>query len=171
MKSRKQIGINNKRKGSNAERYYANVFRELGYEFCKTSRQASRLHDNAKIDLMYIPYNIQIKAGVHKNMNPGKVLLELKANIVAYFPPEDEVHKKPAILIHRKESGIGNKRKPEHDIVYMSLEQFNYFNSKNNLFQYNNSKEIKLDMNSEFRIIVSMTFEHFKEEIILKKII
>ena len=57
-------GSTNKRKGHNAERYYCNLFKELGFEFCTTARLASRLYDNAKIDLVNLPYNLQIKAGV-----------------------------------------------------------------------------------------------------------
>ena len=57
-KSMPSIGTNNKRKGSNAERFYAKIFRDLGFDKCITSRQGSRLHDNAGIDLMFLPYNI-----------------------------------------------------------------------------------------------------------------
>lgn len=167
---RRKIGKTNKNKGSNAERLYAQLFRELGYTFCKTSREGSKLHDNAKIDLIFIPYNIQIKAGRQKNMNPGKELLLLKGAIKEFFPPEHEVHNKSLILIHHEEVGRGRKRLPENQKVYMSLKQFEYFNTKCPLFSYDSLKELKFETTSEFKIIVCMTFEHFKEQIILKQI-
>lgn len=167
---RKNIGRTNKTKGSNAERLYAQYFRSYGFDFCRTSREGSKLHDNAKIDLIFIPYNIQIKAGVQKNMNPGKELLSLKSAIKEFFPPLDEVHNKPVILIHHEEVGRGKKRLPESQKVYMSLKQFEYFNFANPLFCFDSLKELKFDTQSEFKIIVCMTFEHFVEQIILKQI-
>lgn len=168
--NKRSIGKTNKTKGSNAERLYAQIFRELGHNFCKTSREGSKLHDNAKIDLIFIPYNIQIKAGIQKNMNPGKELLSLKAAIKEFFPPTHEVHNNPAILIHHEEVGRGKRRLPEHQKVYMSESQYLYFKKKSPELLYDNLKELKFDTTSEFKIIVCMTFEHFKEQIILKSI-
>ena len=170
---RKQIGRTNKTKGSNAERLYAQKFRSydiVDYNFCKTSREGSKLHDNAKIDLIFIPYNIQIKAGKQKNMNPGKELLLLKSSIYEFFPTSHEVHNNPILLIHYEEVGRGRKRLPEHEKVYMSLKQFEYFRNKNPLFAYDSMRELKFDITSEFKIIVCMTFEHFEQQIILKQI-
>lgn len=168
--SRQSIGKTNKTKGSNAERLYAQIFRELGYTFCKTSREGSKLYDNAKIDLIFIPYNIQIKAGKQKNMNPGKELLSLKAAIGEFFPPEHEVHTNPIILIHHEEVGRGKRRLPEHQKVYMSLTQYECLKGKCSELLYDSLKELKFETTSEFKTIVCMTFEHFKEQIILKKI-
>lgn len=168
--NRKNIGKTNKTKGSNAERLYAQIFRELGHTFCKTSREGSKLHDNAKIDLIFIPYNIQIKAGRQKNMNPGKELLSLKGAIKEFFPAEHEVHFNPIILIHHEEVGRGKKRLPQHQKVYMSKQQFDYFKEKCPDLTYDSIKELKFETTSEFKIIVCMTFEYFKEQIILKKI-
>lgn len=168
--NKRSIGKTNKTKGSNAERLYAQIFRELGHNFCKTSREGSKLHDNAKIDLIFIPYNIQIKAGVQKNMNPGKELLSLKAAIKEFFPPQHEVHNNPAILIHHEEVGRGKRRLPEHQKVYMSYTQYVYFSQINPDFIYDTLKELRFETTSEFKVIVCMTFEHFKEQIILKNI-
>ena len=55
-------GVKNRRKGHNAERRRAQMFRELGFDKCKTSREASRLLDNCKVDLAFVPYNVQMKA-------------------------------------------------------------------------------------------------------------
>jgi hypothetical protein len=161
-------GKTNKTRGHNGERYYANFFRALGFTFCETSRQASRKHDNAKIDLMYIPYNIQIKTGKHSTMNPGKELFSMETSINVMFPPENEVFKKPCILIHRK-MAEGYRRTDLDDLVYMSLQQFNLFNNNGAKLEYISLKEFKFDLFSQFKTIVCITVENFKNNIILKE--
>lgn len=163
------VGATNKRKGSTAERYYAKFFRDLGFTFCETSRFVSKKHDNAKIDLMYIPFNLQIKAGVQKNMNPGKELFMMASSITSMFPLEDEVHKKPCLLIHYKQGTPGVRRTPDMEVVYMSRMQFELFQSVNASLTYSYSKEYKFDLDSNYKHIVGMTLEHFKNEVILKQ--
>ena len=164
------IGATNKRKGSTAERHYAKFFRELGFNFCETSRFVSKKHDNAKIDLMYIPFNLQIKAGIQKNMNPGKELFMMATSIAGMFPLEDDVHKKPCLLIHYKQGKPGSRRTPDMEMVYMSLIQFEKFNEYSDTeLDYTYSKEFKFDLNSPFKYVVGMTLDHFKSEVILKQ--
>jgi hypothetical protein len=163
------VGATNKRKGSNAERYYAKFFRELGFEHCQTSRFCSKQHDNAKIDLMYVPLNIQIKAGIQKGMNPGKELFSMKTAIEKMFPKTEDVHSKPCVLFHYKQGEKGMKRCPEMEMVYMSMLQFDIFRSKSPTLTYLSIKDFKFDLNSEFKTIVGMTLEHFKEEVIIKQ--
>lgn len=163
------VGATNKRKGSTAERYYAKFFRELGFTFCETSRFGSKKHDNAKIDLLYIPFNVQIKAGIQKNMNPGKELFLMSTSISAMFPPEDEVFKRPCILFHYKQGKPGAKRTPEMEMVYMSMIQFDLFKAKSPNLEYLMLKDFKFDLQSEFKTIVGMTLDHFKSEVILKQ--
>ena len=163
------IGATNKRKGSTAERYYAKFFRELGFNFCETARFGSKKHDNAKIDLLYIPFNVQIKAGVQKNMNPGKELFMMSTCIAAMFPAEDEVFKKPCILFHYKQGKPGARRTPDMEMVYMSMIQFDVFRSISPNLQYSMMKDFKFDLDSEFKTIVGMTLDHFKEEVIIKQ--
>lgn len=124
MEERKNIGRANKRKGSNAERLYAKLFRELGFTHCKTSRQGSRLYDDSGIDLINLPFNIQIKAGYHKGMNPSNVLQYTKDKIKENFPHYDTVHSFPIILIHSKSTGRGTKRGEFDDLVTMSFQDF-----------------------------------------------
>jgi hypothetical protein len=162
------LGATNKRKGSSAERYYAKYFRNLGFNFCETARFGSKKHDNAKIDLMYIPFNVQIKAGVQKNLNPGKELFFMHTSITAMFPIEDPVFARPCILIHHKQGTPGAKRTPEMQMVYMSYSQYLIFKELNPNFTYTYEKTFKFDLQSEFKVIVGMPLEHFKEEIILK---
>ena len=163
------VGATNKRKGSNAERFYAKLFRELGFTFCETSRFVSKKHDNAKIDLMYVPFNIQIKAGVQKNMNPGKELFMMATSIASMFPPEEDVHQKPCVLFHYKQGVPGVRRTPCMEIVYMSLLQFEQFKLKSKNLEFDYMKSYKFDLNSEFKTVVGMSLDHFKNEVILKQ--
>jgi predicted glycosyltransferase len=117
-------GGNNKRKGSDAERLYAKVFRDLGFSFVQTSRYGSRIHDDAGIDLINLPINVQIKAGRQKGMNPSAVIADIKQRISQMFPKKSEEHTNPLVVIHRKEVGRGKKRGEVDDIVHMSFEDF-----------------------------------------------
>ncbi|HEY0751351.1 MAG TPA: hypothetical protein VGD26_09350, partial [Chitinophagaceae bacterium] len=94
--------VNSRTKGHNAERKYARIFREeFDFNFCKTSRQVSRLLDDSKIDLANIPLNVQVKKGYWKDRpKPDQIFKQMRDCLKANFPPEDEVHNKPKALIH-----------------------------------------------------------------------
>lgn len=125
MTEKKSNGKTNKRKGSDAERLYARVFRdELGYTHCKTSRLGSKLHDDAGIDLIFIPYNVQIKAGKQTGLNVSKELVNMKEKMQILFPASSIEHALPKLVIHRKEVGQGKKRGEFDDIVSMSFYDF-----------------------------------------------
>lgn len=114
----------NRNKGHNAERLYAKIFRDLGYTYCKTTRESSRLLDKCKVDLDGLPFLIQIKAGKQKALNPSKILCEMTENLKINFPKEDLIHAKPKILIHHKQ-GIQGKTRNEYDnLVVMTFETF-----------------------------------------------
>ena len=155
-----QLGKINKQKGADAEHEFAKIFRDLGFHLCYPSCEHAKKYDNAKIDLIMIPFNIQIKAGRQKNLNAGKELFSMFNCIQSMFPKEDEVFKKPCLLIHTEKVGEG--------VVYMSLQQFNLFKRASENLEYQNLKEFRFEMYSEFKSIVSMPFEVFKNEIILK---
>lgn len=125
MERKRSIGKTNKTKGSNAERFYAKFFREeLGFEHCKTARMGSKLHDDAGIDLIFIPFNIQIKAGKQVGLNPTNELKYIKEKMNKLFPLTSGEHRFPKIVIHRKEVGPGNKRTEFDEIVTMTFEDF-----------------------------------------------
>lgn len=111
----------NRSKGHDAERHFAKLFREMGWENCQTSRYASRMHDDNKVDLVNIPFNVQIKAGAQRGMNPSKVLSDMKECIESNLPQESH---KPNILVHRKDVGKGCKRDEFHDLVIMTWDEF-----------------------------------------------
>lgn len=111
---------NNRRKGHNAERYYRTFF-ESFFGYCKTSRQASQLLDDCKVDLFGIPVNVQIKAGKQRGLNPSLVLREMKEKLSKHFP---RYLKHPSIIIHKKDVGRGKKRTEYDELVTMSFEDF-----------------------------------------------
>lgn len=117
------MGNTNRTKGHQAERDYAKIFRNLGFSQCVTSRYGSRKHDDAGIDLINLPFNVQIKAGKQRGMNVSKVLYEMHKKITAMFSKSSE-KAKLLIVIHRKEVGRGRKRNDFDDIVCMSFEDF-----------------------------------------------
>ena len=126
MKDRANIGKTNKRKGSNAERYYANYFKELHKDFsmCITSRQGSRIMDDCKVDLINLPILLQIKAGKQRGMNPSAILQEMDEMLIQKIPSSDLIHSFPRVIIHKKEIGRGKRRDKYSEIVSMTFEDF-----------------------------------------------
>jgi len=101
-KPRSNIGKRNRNKGNNFERQLAKLLREYGYKYCKTSRQASRLLDDCKIDISGINMIIQAKAG-YKRARPkyDVIFREIKKCIKDNFPPNHTIHNLPIILVHK----------------------------------------------------------------------
>lgn len=91
----------NRTKGHNFERYLAKVFRDLGFTYCKTSRQASRILDDSKVDLAFIPYNVQAKA-VLATINYHDLLLSMESSLNENFPPGDPQINYPKMIFHRR---------------------------------------------------------------------
>ena len=160
----------NRNKGHFAERYYVNKFREIGYEFCFTARYASRMHDDAKVDLVNLPFNVQIKAGKQKAMIPATVLNDMHKALKNFFPKKDEIHSKPKILIHYKQGTSGRKRLPEDELVYMSLKQFKKFKKVNKQIEYIKLRTKETKVYAEYKSVVCMTFTDFVEKIAKKLI-
>lgn len=117
-------GIINRRKGHNAERLYVNIFRDMGFEFCTTARMGSRMLDNAQIDIIYLPFNVQIKAGAQVGLKPEKVLSLMQEKMEEFLPPTSLEIKQPKVLIHHKDVGRGNKRTEFDSIVSMTFDDF-----------------------------------------------
>lgn len=115
--------INSRTKGHNLEREIAKMFRdELGFKFAKTSRFASRILDNCKVDISGVPYLVQTKAGYANNRpKPEEIFQEMEDLLIENFPPEDPVHQYPKILIHK----IHGRRK-YHNFVVMPYNDFKY---------------------------------------------
>lgn len=110
----------NRNKGNNCERLYAKLFRELGYDKCITSRYGSRIHDDCGIDLLNVPFNVQIKAGKQRGMDYSSVLRNIGERLLELFPAEAPEFDLPNIVIHRKDVGRGKRRGEYDDLVVMS---------------------------------------------------
>ena len=115
---------NNKTKGSNAERLFAKEFREMGFDLCVTSRYGSRMHDDAAIDLIHVPVNVQIKAGKQRGMVPSAVLRDMAERISKMFPDGYPEHDNPNIMVHHRDVGQGKKRDKYDTTVTMAFEDY-----------------------------------------------
>lgn len=115
--------VNSRTKGHNFERVIAKMFRdELGFKFSKTSRFASRILDNCKVDIAGIPYLVQTKSGYENNRpKPEEIFQEMEDLLKENFEPKDPVHNYPKILIHKI-----TDRKKYHNFVTMPYNDFKY---------------------------------------------
>lgn len=105
MITKSRSGSYARRKGHNAERLIAKELKELGYPHAATSRATSKQLDDAKVDINYVPFNIQSKA-VDKNLNFRDyvgLLNELNEH-VSKLPPDLLVRLTyPAMVFHKKD--------------------------------------------------------------------
>jgi hypothetical protein len=112
---------NNRRKGHVYERYLAKLFRVLGYEKCKTSREASRLYDNCGYDLWGIPFLVQAKAGYKKSrIKPDELFMKMEKAMEQFPEDERNLLKNYPKLIFNKLDGY----KDENHIVSMMFKDF-----------------------------------------------
>lgn len=115
----RNIGKYSRNKGHALERRLAKTFRQvLGFEFCKTSRAASKLLDDSKVDLAFIPYNVQCKAGYIKGLNYTEIFDEMEAALLKNYPPDDKQHSYPSMIFHDK------GRKSSEKLVIMKEKEF-----------------------------------------------
>jgi hypothetical protein len=98
-KIKKSNGKRNRTAGHSYERTIAKEFREIGYAHCKTSREASKLLDNCKVDHWGIPYNIQAKNGYTKGLNYLEILDNIKELLAKEYPQRLEY---PTIIFHKR---------------------------------------------------------------------
>lgn len=129
-RKKRSQGAINKTKGSNAERFYVKKFVAAGFEHCITSRLGSKIHDYAGIDLLFLPFNTQVKAGKQVALNASRELQYIFDRIRQLFPPTSEEYKLPNILIHKKEVGSGSPRTIFDEIVTMTFADFLKFIEK-----------------------------------------
>ena len=96
----------------------------MGFKHCKTARLGSKLHDDAGIDLIFLPFNPQIKCGKQAGLNASKELKNIEDKMAILFPPSSPEHTAPKILIHKKQVGSGKRRTEYDEIVSMSFKDF-----------------------------------------------
>lgn len=91
----------NRTAGHTWERTIARKFREIGFTHCKTSREASKLLDNCKVDHWGIPYNIQAKNGYNKGLNYQEILNQIQELLGKDYPQRLEY---PTVILHKKKT-------------------------------------------------------------------
>ena len=97
------LGKKNKTMGSVGERYFRDEFRDIGYTKCVTSRLGSRLHDNVGVDLIFIPYNVQVKVGQQKGLNIRNEIRNITEKMLETFPENSLEFTYPRLVIHKKQ--------------------------------------------------------------------
>lgn len=111
----KKKRINSRTKGNNFERELVNIFKNLGFEHCKTSRYASRILDDSKVDLANIPLNVQAKMGYWNNRPKFDIIFkEMKIHLCSNFLPNDPQRNYPKVAFHTLD-----KKEEEHQMVIM----------------------------------------------------
>ncbi len=110
-------GKKNRNAGHTFERFWAKTFRDAGYLYCKTTRQASRLLDSCKVDLAFIPYNFQCKK-VIASINYKELILSIKKALKENIPEEDLIHDYPIVIAHKR------GREPEDHLIIMEASSF-----------------------------------------------
>lgn len=124
QKDKSALGKSNKIMGSTGERYYRDEFRSLGYTKCVTSRLGSRLHDNVGIDLIFIPYNVQVKVGAQRGLKPAEELKKIQDGMIESFPEDSVEFEYPKLVIHRKIMQRGQRRSEFDELVTMTFADF-----------------------------------------------
>jgi len=116
--------------------------RDIGYIYCKTSRQASRLLDSCKVDLAFIPYNIQCK-NVKANINYIDLIKTIKETLADNYPEDDPIFDNPIIIAHKR------GRRPEDHLVVMEASSFVDLARKVKEYETIENERIKRRKNAE----------------------
>jgi hypothetical protein len=107
----KNQGVRNRNAGHNYERQLAIEFRNLGDTRCRTSRQASRLLDDCKVDLSCYFLNVQAKY-VKANIDYPTLINEIYEKLAEDMPERADL---PIAVFHKKNRS---------EIVVMTKEDF-----------------------------------------------
>lgn len=95
----KSLGSRNRTAGHNYERQIAKELREMGFTHAKTSRQASRLYDDCKIDIWGVPLNIQCKNSKQK-LDANEIFKTMINAVKKELPGRLNM---PFLLFHKKD--------------------------------------------------------------------
>jgi hypothetical protein len=124
------VSNTNRTKGHNYERLWVKRYKEVGFPYCKTSRMASKLLDDSKVDLAFIPYNHQCKK-VIANINYFTLMKDIKEALHKNYPPNDKQLEHPIIISHDK--GKGEELVIMHCPTYLNLlKEINELKQKEN---------------------------------------
>ncbi len=117
----KKKKVNGRDKGHNFERQLVLIFKNLGFTNCQTSRYASRLLDDCKVDLANGPnLNIQAKSGYWQNrFKPEVIFKDMKTHIDSNFPPGTPLRDYPRVIFHKLDG-----QQDEHQMVIMLMKDW-----------------------------------------------
>lgn len=109
-------------KGRTWERTIINWVKPF-WTFAQSSRATSRLLDNCKIDINFIPVLIQAKA-TQMRPNFQKLWEECMSLIDKWYPPAEakELKKKPYVVFHKDTTRRGGKNKPHTETMTVTAE-------------------------------------------------
>jgi hypothetical protein len=124
--------MNVRKKGHNYELLIIKELKQMGFDSAKSSRLASKLLDNCKVDIADIPFYIQCKSGYKtKNFNVSKEFNDIDTNLV-----KNKIHRDyPKLFFHKKDGYNVN-----NEIVTMTKDFFyklldNYIKNNIDLLQ------------------------------------
>lgn len=127
-KTQNIISKQNRIKGHALELEIVDFFKkELGYIYCTSSRAASKLLDNCKVDISLLglqvdnnPVLIQCKSGYAKKRPKADQEFEkIRRALLEHFPKDHKIHSVPKLLIHKI-----NDDKPENYICSFMFKDF-----------------------------------------------
>ena len=109
-------------KGHNLERAVINDVKPF-WSYAKSARETSRLLDNVKVDINFIPVLIQCKA-TQMRPNFQKLWEECMELIDKWYPPAqaEELKSKPYIIVHKDTTRRAGKNKPHVQTMTMTYE-------------------------------------------------
>lgn len=117
----------NRSKGHNLERWLKRWYEVLGFP-TKTSREASRLLDNCKVDLWNTPINWQCKS-VEGNINPTVIFNQMQEELEKNYAHVANLPK--AILWYKTNKMTISKNCCGHDmLVVMPFSDFEKIHNK-----------------------------------------
>lgn len=116
---------NNKLRGHNFEREFVSLLKSKSEVFskAKTSREASRLYDDSKIDVWGIPLLVQLK-NTATTPNSRQILKEMDTLIDKNFPKNAQERSLLKCVVHKKPPGQGKKNDKYTTTVTLTLEDF-----------------------------------------------
>jgi hypothetical protein len=109
-------GKRNRRVGHDFERKITQTLREMGYANALTSRQASRLYDDCKLDIWGVPFNVQTKK-LKSPQNPMTIIRQMQRAVEQKLEPVEKRMHLPWVYIQESEKEI-------KVFVEMSLDDF-----------------------------------------------
>jgi hypothetical protein len=115
----RESGSAKRSRGHNAERALATLFKEIGFPNCATTRATSKLLDDTGIDLNFLPFIIQSKAGVTQ-IDPSREIEYIQDRLEDLPEEEAEWKNKPIIVVNIKKAARP-KRTELDDIASMTL--------------------------------------------------